>query len=90
MESFVFLGGKLSEESKARLAEHSRKHRERIEKLAEDARNSTIERSPDGFIKVTIPNLGIVTWAKDADDAKVAIAEAVMCVEAYNSKNFSK
>jgi ribulose-5-phosphate 4-epimerase/fuculose-1-phosphate aldolase len=90
MESFVYLGGKLSEESKARLAEHSRKHRERINKLAEDARNSVIERSPDGFIKVTIPNLGVVTWAKDVEDAKVAIAEAVMCVAAYNPKNFDK
>jgi hypothetical protein len=32
----------------------------------------------------------VVTWAKDVEDAKVAIAEAVMCVTAYNPKNFDK
>lgn len=29
-----------------------------------------------GFIKITIPEIGVVTWAKDLDDTKVAIAEA--------------
>lgn len=86
MEGFVFLGGKLSEESKARLAEHSRKRRERIEKMAKDARNSVIEKSPDGFIKITIPNLGVVTWAKDSDDAQVAIAEAIVLNDIISTK----
>ena len=30
----------------------------------------------DGFIKITIPGIGI-TWARDLEDAKVAIAEAL-------------
>lgn len=30
----------------------------------------------DGFIKITIPEIGVVTWARDLDDAQVAIAEA--------------
>ena len=30
----------------------------------------------DGFIKITIPEIEVVTWARDLDDAKVAIAEA--------------
>jgi hypothetical protein len=30
----------------------------------------------DGFIKITIPGIG-VTWAKDLEDAEIAIAEAL-------------
>jgi hypothetical protein len=30
----------------------------------------------DGFIKITIPGIG-VTWARDLEDAKVAIVEAL-------------
>lgn len=30
----------------------------------------------DGFIKITIPKIG-VTWARDLEDAQVAIAEAL-------------
>mgnify|MGYP003635420411 CR=1 FL=1 len=30
----------------------------------------------DGFIKITIPGIG-VTWARDLEDAKIAIAEAI-------------
>lgn len=29
----------------------------------------------DGFIKITIPGIG-VTWARDLEDAQIAIAEA--------------
>jgi hypothetical protein len=31
----------------------------------------------DGFIKITIPEIEVVTYAKDLEDAKVAIAEAL-------------
>jgi hypothetical protein len=89
MRGITFISGPLSEEGKLRLAEFSRKREERLAKLAEDCKNSIIEKSYDGFIKVTIPNLGVVTWAKDVEDAKVAIAEAVMCVE-HNLKNYGK
>jgi hypothetical protein len=37
------------------------------------------EKCFDGFIKITIPGIG-VTWARDLEDAKIAIAEAL---EAY-------
>ena len=30
----------------------------------------------DGFIKITIPEIGVVTWAKDLEDAQIVIAEA--------------
>jgi hypothetical protein len=33
-------------------------------------------KSFDGFIKITIPEIEVVTWARDLEDAKVAIAEA--------------
>ena len=35
------------------------------------------EKCIDGFIKITIPELDIVTWASDLEDAQVAIAEAI-------------
>lgn len=31
----------------------------------------------DGFIKIIIPEIGIVTWARDLEDAQAAIAEAL-------------
>jgi hypothetical protein len=34
------------------------------------------EKCIDGFIKITIPELDIVTYASDLEDAQVAIAEA--------------
>jgi hypothetical protein len=35
------------------------------------------EECIDGFIKITIPELDIVTYASDLEDAQVAIAEAI-------------
>lgn len=35
-----------------------------------------IKECIDGFLKITIPGIG-VTWARDLDDAKIAIAEAI-------------
>ena len=40
----------------------------------------------DGFIKITIPGIG-VTWAKDLEDAKIAITNAL---EAYRIQSCSK
>ena len=34
------------------------------------------KKSFDGFIKITIPGIGI-TWATDLQDAQIAIAEAI-------------
>ncbi len=58
------------------------KREKRLNDLTEDCkRNSTFEDSPDGYIKVTLPTLGIVTWAENLEDAKVAITEAVKAFE---------
>lgn len=35
------------------------------------------EKAKDGFFKVTIPSLEMVTWAKDEQDAETAVIEAV-------------
>ena len=35
------------------------------------------ENCIDGFIKITIPDLDIVTYASDLEDAQVAISEAI-------------
>ncbi len=35
------------------------------------------EKCIDGFIKISIPELDIVTYASDLEDAQVAIAEAI-------------
>ena len=35
------------------------------------------KKSFDGFIKITIPEIGVVTWARDLEDAQAAIAEAI-------------
>jgi len=36
-----------------------------------------IERCIDCFLKITLPDLGIVTYASDLEDAQVAIDEAI-------------
>ena len=35
------------------------------------------EKCIDGFVKITIPELDIVTYASDLEDAQLAIAEAI-------------
>ena len=35
------------------------------------------EKCIDGFIKITIPELDIVTYASDLEDAQLAITEAI-------------
>lgn len=77
MKGIEIICGPLSEEGKRRLAEHSRKHKERLEKFTQDCKNTIIEKGVDGFIKITIPSLGIITWASDIEDSKVAISEAI-------------
>lgn len=36
-----------------------------------------IKKCFDGFIKITIPEIGVITWARDLEDAEVAIEEAL-------------
>ena len=44
------------------------------------------EEALDGFIKITIPSLGVVTWASDIEDAKLAITEAVEAFKINSEK----
>ena len=50
-----------------------------LEKLAElTAKNKIrLKKMVDEFIKIEIPSMGIVTWARDAEDAKTAINESI-------------
>lgn len=43
----------------------------------------------DGFIKITIPEIEVVTWVSDLEDAQVVITEAI---ESYRilSSQFAK
>lgn len=87
MEGITNLGGDLSEDGKARMAILKKKHEERLGRLVEDARNSIIEKSIDGAIKITIPNLGVITWASDIEDVKVAITEVVEAFKINSDKH---
>ena len=40
----------------------------------------------DGFIKITIPSIGIITYAIDMDDALIAIDEAIKSYDAQLEK----
>ena len=40
----------------------------------------------DGFIKITIPEIEVVTYAKDLEDAQVAIAEAIISYRIISSQ----
>lgn len=79
-----FKGRFMTEEGKKRFLRDWEKRNERLAKMAEDMKNTVIEKGEDGFIKITLWNGDIVTFAKDLDDAKVAISEAVL------AKNFYK
>jgi hypothetical protein len=48
--------------------------------------NAMFDESIDGFIKVTIPSLGVVTWATDVEDAQRAISEAVESFKIQSEK----
>jgi ribulose-5-phosphate 4-epimerase/fuculose-1-phosphate aldolase len=64
-----------------------RKHEERLARLAQDAKNSILEKAKDGYIKITIPNIGVVTWAENVEDAKIAITEAIEAFKIVANKH---
>lgn len=43
-----------------------------------------ITKSLDGFLKVYIPSIDVITWAKDIEDVKVAISEAIVINKILN------
>lgn len=40
-------------------------------------RELRLKKMVDGFIKIEIPSMGITTWVKNSEDAKVVISEAI-------------
>ena len=68
----------MTEEGKKRFLRDWEKRNQRLAKMVEDMKNTVIEKGEDGFIKITLWNGDIVTFAKDLDDAKIAISEAVL------------
>ena len=86
MEKLSFNGRFMTEEGKKRFLKDWEKRNERLAKMAEDMKNTVIEKGFDGFVKITLWNGEIVTFAKDLDDAKVAISEAVLAKKFIEEK----
>jgi hypothetical protein len=86
MEKLSFNGRFMTEEGKKRFLKDWEKRNERLAKMAEDMKNTVIEKGEDGFVKITLWNGEIVTFAKDLDDAKVAISEAVLAKKITEEK----
>lgn len=42
-----------------------------------------ISKGQDGFLRISLPEIGMVTYASDLDDACEAIGEAVLCHHVY-------
>jgi hypothetical protein len=87
MESLSFNGRFMTEEGKKRFLRDWDKRNARLAKMAEDAKNTVIEKGEDGFMKITLWNGEVITFAKDLEDAKVAIKEAVL-VKKLTEKKF--
>jgi hypothetical protein len=86
MENLSFNGRFMTEEGKKRFLKDWEKRNVRLAKMTEDMKNTVIEKGEDGFIKITLWNGDIVTFAKDLDDAKVAISEAVLAKKITEEK----
>lgn len=89
MKGLSFTGRFMTEEGKKRFLRDWERRNERLAKMAEDMKNTVIEKGEDGFVKITLWNGEIVTFAKDLDDAKVAISEAVL-VKKITKEKFGK
>ena len=86
MEKLSFNGRFMTEEGKKRFLKDWEKRNERLAKMAEDMKNTVIEKGFDGFVKITLWNGEIVTFAKDLNDAKIAISEAVLAKKITEEK----
>jgi hypothetical protein len=89
MEMLSFNGRFMTKEGKKNFLRDWERRNERLAKMAEDMKNTVIEKGEDGFVKITLWNGEIVTFAKDLDDAKVAISEAVL-VKKITKEKFGK
>lgn len=82
-----FNGRFMTKEGKKNFLRDWERRNERLAKMAEDMKNTVIEKGEDGFVKITLWNGEIVTFAKDLDDAKHAISEAVL-IKKMGEENF--
>lgn len=87
MEMLSFNGRFMTKEGKKNFLRDWERRNERLAKMAEDMKNTVIEKGEDGFVKITLWNGEIVTFAKDLDDAKHAISEAVL-IKKMGEENF--
>jgi hypothetical protein len=78
MKELSFNGRFMTEEGKKRFLRDWEKRNARLAKMVEEAKNTVIEKGEDGFIKITLWNGEVITFAKDLEDAKVVISEAVI------------
>jgi endonuclease III-like uncharacterized protein len=86
MESLSFNGRFMTKEGKKNFLRDWQKRNARLNKMADEMKNTVIEKGEDGFMKITLWNGDIVTFAKDFDDAKVAISEAVLAKKITEEK----
>jgi hypothetical protein len=86
MKSLKFNGRFMTEEGKKSFLKDWEKRNARLAKMTEDMKNTVIEKGEDGFVKITLWNGDIVTFAKDLEDAKVAISEAVLAKKFIEEK----
>jgi hypothetical protein len=86
MEKLSFNGRFMTEEGKKRFLKDWEKRNARLAKMVEEAKNTVIEKGGDGFIKITLWNGEVITFAKDLEDAKEAISEAVLAKKITEEK----
>jgi hypothetical protein len=85
-ELVSFNGRFMTEEGKKRFLRDWEKRNARLAKMAEDMKNTVIEKGKDGFMKITLWNGELITFAKDLEDAKEAISEAVLAKKITEEK----
>jgi hypothetical protein len=86
MESLSFNGRFMTEEGKKKFLRDWQKRNARLAKMADEMKNTVIEKGEDGFMKITLWNGEVITFAKDLEDAKEAISEAVLAKKITEEK----
>ena len=86
MKGLSFTGRFMTEEGKKRFLRDWESRNKRLAKMVEEMKNTVIEKGEDGFIKITLWNGEVITFAKDLEDAKEAISEAVLAKKLLKKK----
>lgn len=87
MKGLSFNGRFMTEEGKKRFLRDWESRNRRLAKMVEDMKNTVIEKGEDGYIKITLWDGEVITFAKDLEDAKHAISEAVL-IKKMGEENF--